>query len=52
MLQELSGFKHINQEVIDMCYSSVCQLFNLTGDKDIVIEEVKCGLSKIFALID
>ncbi|PYY28295.1 hypothetical protein PIL02S_03446 [Paenibacillus illinoisensis] len=48
MMQELSGFNHIRSEVIDYCYSSVCSLYGLQGDKELVLEEVNRGLTEIF----
>lgn len=48
MLQELSGFNHINSKVIDFCYTSVCKSYGLQGDKDLVIDQVNKGLSEIF----
>lgn len=48
MLQELSGFNHINSSVIDSCYVSVCKFYGLQGDKELVINQVNEGLNEIF----
>lgn len=49
MLQELSGFNHINSSVIDSCYISVCKYYGLEGDREFVIQRVNEGLNKIFS---
>jgi hypothetical protein len=49
MIQELSGFKHVNTEVIDMCYTTICKQYGLVGDKAKTIEKVRAALAVIFA---
>lgn len=48
MIRELSGFKHVSSDVIDMCYETICKHYGLSGDKEKTIEKVRSALAVIF----